>query len=89
MTDNEKKQGTPVTPVWIRKRSGLTQRQASDLIGVRESTISEWERGVSSPSVLLLPKIMNTYQCTADEVIKAFENLHKQKQQQAQLVASN
>jgi len=67
--------------VWIRKRARLTQRQASDYIGVRESTISEWERGISAPSVLLVPKIMAAYKCTAEEIVQAFDNLHQQSKQ--------
>jgi transcriptional regulator with XRE-family HTH domain len=78
MTSTPEKQ---VTPVWIRKRAGLTQRQASDHIGVRESTISEWERGISAPSVLLVPKIMEAYRCTAEEIVQAFNNLHQQNKQ--------
>jgi transcriptional regulator with XRE-family HTH domain len=72
MTHKEKQ---VVTPVLLRKRINLTQRQASDLLGVRESTISEWERGLSTPHLLLVPKIMEVYACSADEVIEAFVNL--------------
>jgi transcriptional regulator with XRE-family HTH domain len=70
-----------LTPVQIRKRLKMTQRQASELLGVRPQTISEWERGVSMPSVLMLPKIIEVYQCTADEVIIAFRNIHLMRQQ--------
>ncbi|MCC3405189.1 MAG: helix-turn-helix transcriptional regulator [Microcoleus sp. PH2017_10_PVI_O_A] len=72
MTHKEKQ---VVTPVLLRKRINLTQRQASDLLGVRESTISEWERGLSTPHLLLVPKIMEVYACSADEVVEAFVNL--------------
>jgi len=75
MTHKEKQ---VVTPVLLRKRINLTQRQASDLLGVRESTISEWERGLSTPHLLLVPKIMEVYACSADEVIQAFVNLRLQ-----------
>jgi transcriptional regulator with XRE-family HTH domain len=65
----------------IRKRLKLTQRQASQLLGVRPQTVSEWERGISMPSVLMLPKIIEVYQCTADEVIIAFRNIHHLRQE--------
>lgn len=70
-----------LTPVQIRKRLKMTQRQASALLGVRPQTVSEWERGVSMPSVLMLPRIVEVYQCTADEVIIAFRNIHRMRQQ--------
>jgi transcriptional regulator with XRE-family HTH domain len=70
-----------LTPVQIRKRLRMTQLQASQLLGVRPQTVSEWERGVSMPSVLMLPKIVEVYQCTADEVIIAFRNIHLMRQQ--------
>lgn len=59
----------------------MTQRQASELLGVRPQTVSEWERGVSMPNVLMLPRIVEVYQCTADEVIIAFRNIHLIRQQ--------
>lgn len=72
MTQNEKNQ---LTPVWLRKRAKLTQRIASHLIGVTEKTLSEWERGVRSPNLSHAPKMMEVYNCTADELIQAFVNL--------------
>ena len=90
MTHDEKQ---VVTPVLLRKRINLTQRQASDLLGVRESTISEWERGLSTPHLLLVPKIMEVYACSADEVIQAFVSLRAQSNKRSQktnaLVAPN
>ncbi|MEG3861038.1 helix-turn-helix transcriptional regulator [Microcoleus sp. herbarium12] len=83
----ERKQ--PLTPVFLRRRVKLTQRQASDLLGVRESTISEWERGISSPNLLLVPRIMQAYNCTADEVIQAFVALRASRDREKVLVAPN
>ena len=64
----------------VRKRLNLTQRQASHLLGVREQTVSEWERGLSIPNVLMLPKIVEVYQCSVDEIIQAFQNVYRRKQ---------
>ena len=65
----------------VRKRLNLTQRQASYLLGVREQTVSEWERGISIPNVLMLPKITEVYQCSADEIIQAFQNVYRRRQE--------
>ncbi len=78
-----------VTPVLLRKRVELTQRQVSDLLGVRESTISEWERGISSPHLLLVPKIMQIYNCTADEVIQAFVALRLSRNEKLDALVSS
>lgn len=75
MTQSSENQATPVE---LRKRANLTQRRASDLIGVRESTISDWERGLSAPSVLLVPIIAKTYGCSEEEVVGAFVRCHQQ-----------
>ncbi len=77
-----------LTPVLLRKRVKLTQRQVSDLLGVRESTISEWERGISSPHLLLVPKIMQIYDCTADEVIHAFVTLRLSRCEESRVLVS-
>jgi predicted DNA-binding protein (UPF0251 family) len=34
----------------LRLRSGLTQAQLAELLGVRQQTISEWERGIYRPT---------------------------------------
>jgi transcriptional regulator with XRE-family HTH domain len=82
----ERKQA--LTPVFLRKRVNLTQRQVSDLLGVRESTISEWERGISSPHLLLVPRIMQIYNCTADEVIQAFVSLRLSRNEKLEALVS-
>lgn len=79
MTQDNKKQ---LTPVWLRKRAQMTQRQASDLLGVRESTISEWERGLSTPSILLVPKIAQVYGASKEEVVDAFVNIRSGQQEE-------
>ena len=42
---------------------GLTQREVAGLVGIRPATVSEWERGLTCPSVALLlrlAKVLNT-----------------------------
>jgi len=42
---------------------GLTQREVAALLGMRASTVSVWERGLTCPSaaqLLRLAKILNT-----------------------------
>ena len=56
----------PKVPNAIRRyrlQLGLTQRELAGLVGIRPATISEWERGLTCPSVapvLRLAKVLNT-----------------------------
>ena len=63
-----------LNPARLRKRVGLTQRQVAQALNVRESTVSEWERGLSAPRLRLVRQILNVYQCSLDELIEAFES---------------
>lgn len=64
----------------LRERVGLTQRQVSVALDKRQSTISDWERGVSSPRLTLkeVREILSLYNCTLDELIEAFESVEVQ-----------
>ena len=41
----------------LREERGLTQSELGDAIGVRQSTVSEIERGGNQPSILVLRKL--------------------------------
>ena len=69
---NDKSQ---LTPMKLRERVGLTQRQVSVALDKRQSTISDWERGITSPRLTLkeVQELMQLYNCTLDELVEAFE----------------
>jgi transcriptional regulator with XRE-family HTH domain len=73
MSQDQRSQPTPVN---LRKRAGLTQRQVARALDIRESTVSEWERGLSVPRLPLrkVSLMMKVYQCSLDELIEAFES---------------
>ncbi|MEZ2283175.1 helix-turn-helix domain-containing protein [Microcoleus sp.] len=72
MTRTGKKQ--QVTPVELRKKLGLTQREAAKKLGIRESTLSNWETGkVPHVPPSVIKKMMELYGCTLDELIEIFE----------------
>ena len=52
----------------MRIKRGLTQWQLADKIGVRTSTISQWEGGTRSPSAKLLPALAAALGCSIDEL---------------------
>lgn len=63
----------------LRQRSGLTQVQLAELLGVRQATVSDWERGKAEPNLspaqtLKLCQLLN---CTLDELVEAIENIKR------------
>ena len=47
----------------FRKRSGMTQKDIGDLLGVSAQAVSKWERGWSYPDVTLLPELSRLLSC--------------------------
>ena len=52
----------------MREAAGLTQKQASEKIGVGQSAVSMWETGDSSPRAEMLPIIATAYNCQIGEL---------------------
>ena len=53
----------PKNPNTIRKYRlalGLTQRQVAELVGIGPARVSEWERGLTCPSVASLLRLAKT-----------------------------
>lgn len=52
----------------MREAAGLTQKQASEKIGVGQPAVSMWETGDSSPRAEMLPIIAAAYNCQIGEL---------------------
>ena len=52
-----------------RVNKELTQKKAADLIGVNVSTLSKWEKRKSYPNNKRIPKILEVYGVSYDEII--------------------
>ena len=46
-----------------------TQREVAKILGVKESAVSKWERGLSKPRVDRLPMLAKLYGCTIEELL--------------------
>jgi len=46
-----------------RKESALKQADVAEKLGVKRSTVSKWETGISRPRTELLPKLADLYGC--------------------------
>jgi transcriptional regulator with XRE-family HTH domain len=66
-----------LTPVFLRERAGLTQREVAIALGKRESTISDWERFAHRPKLHLAEvlKLQRLYQCSLEELVQAFDRI--------------
>lgn len=51
-----------------RTNSNLTQKEAAEKIGVSKDTISNWENGITSPSVEKFKQIEKIYGISYDEL---------------------
>lgn len=74
-----------------RKKSGLSQEEVAEKLGVSRQTISEWELDETLPDIRQSKKLSNLYHLTLDELIdfdidvkeieQVIENISEEKQQ--------
>lgn len=55
----------------LRQRAGLTQEAAAGRLYVERSTVAQWERGASKPSLDRLQPLARLYNVTTDQMIDA------------------
>lgn len=53
-----------------RKENGFTQKQLGSLIGVAQSTITQYETGVRKPDIVTLKKLATVLHCTTDQLLE-------------------
>lgn len=54
----------------FRRKSGLSQEQLAEKIGVSRQAISKWESGTSTPELEKLLALSECFQITLDELVK-------------------
>lgn len=54
----------------IRKSQGLTQTQLAKCVGVRGSTVANWELGIRQPSIRMVQNVANVLHCTVDDLLR-------------------
>ena len=67
-----------------RKKLNITQSELSNKINIKQSTISDYEKGKILPSLEVLIKMCNLFDCSSDELLEikfnpvnAIDNLYK------------
>jgi DNA-binding transcriptional regulator YiaG len=64
----ERAQGSPLKVAIraARKRAGMNQKELAAAVGVRQSSVSQWERGLTRPSTTNLLDLMRVFPGLAD-----------------------
>jgi len=52
----------------LREKSGLTQKQLGNLLGLGQSAVSMWEAGERMPRADMLPELARILGCTIDDL---------------------
>ena len=53
----------------VRISRGFTQSELAEKLGVRSSTISQYEKGKRSPNINILKKLAEVLSCTVDDLL--------------------
>lgn len=56
-----------------RIKKGISQEELAQYCGVSKSSVSKWEKGITSPSIYQLPKIANFYHVTIQKLLTGKE----------------
>ena len=59
----------------IRERSGYTQRQVADRLGVTPAAISKWERNTNEPNMGQITKMCDMFRCSIADLVQYEEIL--------------
>lgn len=54
---------------WRKRKLKISQVEAAKLLGISKYTLSNYERGISFPDVLLIDKIEKVYDIKYDQII--------------------
>ena len=58
----------------LRQSRGLSQKQLSDMLFVNQTAVSQWERGVTTPTKETLIKLANMFNTSIDDLLGVQEN---------------
>ena len=62
-----------------RKKSGMTQEELANKLGVSFQAVSKWENAKSLPDILFLPVLADLFNCNIDElfsIMNIVQNCH-------------
>ena len=57
----------------LRLRSGLSQKNVAELLGLSHQSVSNWEKGETLPSIEYLPTLSELFTCNINEFFTSEE----------------
>lgn len=57
-----------------RQRSGLSQEDAAEAVGIDANSISRYERGERQPSLIIACRLCRVYGCSLKDIIGGVNN---------------
>jgi transcriptional regulator with XRE-family HTH domain len=54
----------------LRTNRGLTQDELAKLLGVKRTTVTQWETGTNHPRATMLVKLAKVLRCTVDALLR-------------------
>lgn len=62
---------------YFRTKKGITQTELAKFLGVNNSNVSNWEKGIAKPDIDMLVRIANYFEISVDELIFVEKNQKK------------
>ncbi len=72
---NQEKMGLFISE--LRKEYKLTQKELADKLGILDTSISKWERGINAPDISYLTELSKIFHVTVQELLNGERNFKK------------
>ena len=72
---NQEKMGLFISE--LRKEYKLTQKELADKLGILDTSVSKWERGINAPDISYLTELSKIFHVTVQELLNGERNFKK------------
>lgn len=71
----QEKMGTFISE--LRKENKLTQKELADMLGIMDTSVSKWERGINAPDISYLTELSKIFHVTVKELLNGERDFKK------------
>jgi len=61
----------------LRKENKLTQKELADMLGIMDTSVSKWERGINAPDISYLTELSKIFHVTVKELLNGERDFKK------------
>lgn len=72
---NQEKMGMFISE--LRKENKLTQKELADMLGIMDTSVSKWERGINTPDISYLTELSKIFRVTVKELLNGERDFKK------------